>query len=230
LCQEQRWRGAFGDAVVRAIGRRPPAISNHWRWFGLKVHARRVPLTADLELHLTPQGYVGLCRLNSGQVNICGLFRSRAPVPDLARSWRAWLGGADGSILQQRLAGAEFLPETFCSVAGLQPVPQRGGGHSECCVGDAITMIPPLTGNGMSMAFESAALVMAPVTHYSRGSMTWPEVCQETARRCERRFRGRLRWGAWLQNALFHDGVADALIWLGPRCDSVWRTLFNQTR
>jgi len=230
LCQEQRWRETFGEAVVRATGRRTPAAPHRWRWFGLKVHARHVLLAADLEVHLAPQGYVGLCRLNSGEVNICGLFRSRAPVPDLARTWRAWLSGRDGSILRQRLAGAEFLADSFCSIAGLQPVRQRAAGNSECCVGDAITMIPPLTGNGMSMAFESAALVIAPVTAYSRGRMTWPETCRETARRCDRRFRGRLRWSAWLQNALFHEGVADTIIWLGPRWNGLWRTFFNQTR
>jgi menaquinone-9 beta-reductase len=230
LCQEQRWRETFGDGVVRATGRRTTAASNNWRWFGLKIHALHVPLAADLEVHLTPQGYVGLCRLNSGEVNICGLFRSRSTVPDLAQTWRTWLSGRDGSILRQRLADAEFLMDSFCSIAGLQPFPQKSSSQSECCVGDAITMIPPLTGNGMSMAFESAALVLAPVTAYSRGEMTWPEACHEAARRCDRRFHGRLRWSAWLQNALFHESTADALIWLGPRWNGLWRTLFDRTR
>jgi 2-polyprenyl-6-methoxyphenol hydroxylase-like FAD-dependent oxidoreductase len=230
LCQDQRWRGTFGDAIVRATGRRPAGASSRWKWFGLKVHARHVLIEADLEVHLAPQGYVGLCRLNSGEVNICGLFRSRSTVPDLARTWPAWLNGPDGSILRQRLAGAEFLADTFCSIAGLQPVPERAAAHSECRVGDAITMIPPLTGNGMSMAFESAALALAPVIAYSRGKTTWQETCQEAAQRCEQRFRRRLWWSAWLQSALFHEGIADTLVWLGPRWNGLWRTLFKQTR
>ena len=36
--------------------------------------------------------------------------------------------------------------------------PQRAAARAECCIGDAITMIPPVTGNGMSMAFESAEM------------------------------------------------------------------------
>ena len=48
-----------------------------WRWFGLKVHARNVPLAAVLEMHVLPKGYVGLCRLKEGEVNVCGLFRRR---------------------------------------------------------------------------------------------------------------------------------------------------------
>ena len=230
LCQEQRWREGFGGGIVRATGRRLAAAANGWRWFGLKVHTRGVRLAADLEMHLTRQGYVGLCRLNDNVVNVCGLFRSREPVSDLAQKWRDWLGGAEGSVLRQRLDGAEFLPETFCSVAGLQPVPEPVVERGECRVGDAITMIPPLTGNGMSMAFESAAMVVKSVAAYSDGTMAWAETCQEAAQRCERRFRKRLWWSDWLQNGLLHDGTADTLIWMGSRWSGLWQTLFQQTR
>jgi flavin-dependent dehydrogenase len=230
LRQDERWREPFGQGVVRATGRRPPAASNGWRWFGLKVHARRVSLEADLELHLAPRGYVGLCRLGNGEINICGLFRSLSPVPDLAQSWPEWLTGPPDSTLRRRLADAEFLSDTFCSVAGLQPMPEKGCDNSECRIGDAITMIPPLTGNGMSMAFESAAMAVEPLNAYSRGEMNWRETCQETARRCRRRFSRRLRWSGWLQGALFHEWLADALVSLGPDCPSLWRTLFDRTR
>lgn len=230
LRQGQRWGEPFGEGVVRATGRRTAATSNEWRWFGLKAHVRRIALAADLEVHLTPQGYVGLCCLNSDEVNICGLFRSRSAVPDLSKTWCTWLSGTEGSILHQRLAGADFLAESFCSVAGLQPIPQNSQDGSECRVGDAITMIPPLTGNGMSMAFESAALVTAPLTAYSRGEMSWRETCHTAARRCAHRFGRRLRWSGWLQGALFHPTAADPLIWLGTRCKGLWRILFNRTR
>ena len=61
--------------VVRATGRRLEPSVNGWRWFGLKMHARDVPLSADLEIHGTQNGYVGICRLRNGEVNVCGLFR-----------------------------------------------------------------------------------------------------------------------------------------------------------
>ncbi len=97
-----------------------------------------------------------LCRQNDGVVNVCGLFRSRAAEPDLAKNWRGWLEGPADSALRKRLAGAEFLEDSFCCAAGLGLEPRRAAERAECCVGDAITMIAPVTGNGMSMAFESA--------------------------------------------------------------------------
>ena len=63
----ERWRDEFGEAVVRATGRRPQPVENGWRWFGVKAHAWGVKSAADLEMHASPGGYVGLCRLRGGQ-------------------------------------------------------------------------------------------------------------------------------------------------------------------
>ncbi len=53
----------FGEGVVRASGRRLQPPADGGGWFGLKVHARNVPLAADLEMHGSHTGYVGFCRL-----------------------------------------------------------------------------------------------------------------------------------------------------------------------
>lgn len=230
LLTGQRWRGAYGTGVVCARGRHPVGVSEGWRWFGLKVHARQVALAADLEMHFLPSGYVGICQLGSGEVNICGLFRSRATVPDLARGWRDWLSGPARSVLRSRLANAQFDSDSFCSVAGLCLRPQTATRHDECRVGDALTMIPPVTGNGMSMAFESAELAIAPLVRYSGGDMSWVEARQEIAAGCERRFRRRLRCAAWLQNVLFRPRARGALIHLAGRSEWLWRQLFARTR
>jgi len=72
----ERWRGTFsGAGVVRATGRSAQPTENGWRWFGLKAHASQVSLTVDLEMHVAPDGYVGLCWLAGDEVNVCGLFR-----------------------------------------------------------------------------------------------------------------------------------------------------------
>ena len=64
LRENTRWREEdFGEGVVRANGRRRQPRADGCRWFGLKVHARHVPLAADLEMHSSQTGYVGFCRL-----------------------------------------------------------------------------------------------------------------------------------------------------------------------
>ena len=225
-----RWGGGFGTGIVRACGRLAEPVVDGWRLFGLKVHARGVTLGADLEMHFVPSGYVGLCRLADGVVNICGLFRSAATVPDLAQRWRDWLGGPADSVLHARLAGAQFDEDSFCSVAGLGLSPRRAIQRSECCIGDALTMIPPVTGNGMSMAFESAEIAIEPLTNFSRGDLGWSEAQQKIALACDQQFARRLHWAAWLQRALFQPPARSVLLFLAARSAGIWRGIFERTR
>ncbi len=226
----ERWHEDFSDGIVRASGRRAEAKSDGWRWFGLKVHVTDLPLTADLEMHLLPSGYVGLVRLADGQVNVCGLFRSATAIPDLARRWREWLFGSPGSELQSRLAQARVQEESFCTVAGLSLSPRLARDHPEMCVGDALTMIPPLTGNGMSMAFESAELALAPLERFCHGDWSWPQAQREIADASDATFRRRLRWARWVQSAQFCAPARATLLWLVAQSQPVWRGLFAQTR
>lgn len=225
-----RWTGELGAGTVRATGRRAEPVADGWRLFGLKVHARGVELEADLEMHILPAGYVGLCRLPNGEVNICGLFRSSAPVPDLGQRWHEWLGGPRDSALHSRIARAHFDEDSFCSVAGLRLRPHRASEHREWCVGDAVTMIPPMTGNGMSMAFESAELALDPLVKFSRGTLAWTQAQQEFSEICDKTFSSRLRWAGWLQRVVFLPPARSTLFFLAARSDYCWRRFFKQTR
>lgn len=226
----ERWRGEFAPGIVRASGRRIEPVVDGWRWFGLKAHATGVSITSDLEMHFVPSGYVGLCRLGGGQVNICGLFRSKTPVSSLAQSWRDWLAGPMDSVLHSHLAGARWQEESFCTVAGFSLRPQRAAAQVECCVGDALTMIPPLTGNGMSMAFESAELAIEPLLKFSRGQMTWSKARQQVAQACDMSFTRRLWWAGWLQQGLLHPAARAVLLFMATHSAQLWRAVVGRTR
>jgi 2-polyprenyl-6-methoxyphenol hydroxylase-like FAD-dependent oxidoreductase len=199
-------------------------------WFGLKTHARNVALAADLEMHVSPRGYVGLCKINSDTVNVCGLFRKHADESGAAQNGRNLLRGQPGSPLRQRLADAIFDEESFCAVAGLSLRPQPAAARAGICVGDAITMIPPVTGNGMSMAFESAELAIAPVAAWSRGEIAWNAARQKIARDCDAAFARRLAWAKWLQRVILTPALQNPLVALAARSDWFWRTAFEHTR
>lgn len=228
LCEGQRWNGPLEEGVVLACGRRCQAVVDGWRWIGLKAHASNVSLSADLELHIFPGGYAGICRLANGRVDICALLRNRTAFADLAKFWPERLRGPQGSSLRARLAEAVFDPQSFCSVAGIDLRPQRASG--ECRLGDALTMIPPMTGNGMSMAFESADLAIVPLTEYSQGRLSWKDAQQQIARDCDRRFYWRLRWAGLLQWVLFHPWAARPCLSLSSVWTPFWQMLFWRTR
>lgn len=231
LREGQRWHeGEFGEGIVRATGRRVRTAESGSRWFGLKVHARKVALIADLEMHVSPRGYVGLCRVDRGVVNVCGLFRRRPNEDKTPQNARELLRGQPGSPLNQRLKSAEFDEDSFCAVAGISLRPQRAAPRAECCIGDAITMIPPVTGNGMSMAFESAGLAVEPLTAWSRGDLSWIQTRQTIAGRCDASFARRLAWAKWLQRMMLASSLQNVLIRFVSRRDWFWRTAFERTR
>ena len=220
------------EGVVHAAGRRTRPAEKNPRWFGVKAHVSRtspVNLEADLEMHLSPDGYIGVNRINGGEVNVCGLFRVRqgnrqpGSKPD-------WLRGETGSLLHERLAAVEFEPDSFCSVAGLQLKPQRAAVKKECCIGDTLTMTPPVTGNGMSMAFESAEIAIGSLAAYSQGRLNWPQAQQQIARLCDAAFSRRLAWARLLQWMMISPVLQSGLGSMLLRSDRLWRLMFTRTR
>jgi flavin-dependent dehydrogenase len=231
---QSRWTSSNDtEGIVSASGRRLQSQEKNprTRWFGVKAHVASstpVNLEADLEMHLSPDGYVGVSRIDDGQVNVCGLFQAR---PDgRPESKTEWLRGQDGSTLRARLNGAEFEPDSFCSVAGIELKPQRGVDKKECCIGDALTMTPPVTGNGMSMAFESAEAAIEPLTAYSRGQLSWAEAQRQIALGCDKAFSRRLAWARLLQGMIISPPIHEGLKKFLLRSDLIWRLMFAQTR
>lgn len=236
LRENERWRESEPtEGVVRASGRKPAATANGWRWFGMKIHARNVRLTADLEMHLAPDGYMGISHLANGEVNICGLFRRPAAGEgsggmESPKEWRKIFLGAEHSARHARLADAEFDEGSLCTIGGLSLEARRAAASGECCIGDAITMIPPVTGNGMSMAFESAELALEPLAAYSGGELAWAEAQRRIAVCCDQTFARRLAWAGRLQNLMFKPAWQDALVRFAPRWHWLWRFLVARTR
>ena len=215
---------------VQATGRQPQAQVGGWRWFGFKAHAEHVVLDADLELHVSRNAYVGLCRIEGGRVNVCGLFRRQVgDAPSTDRTAESALRGVRGSPLHQRLATAIFVPESVCSVAGLDLRPRSLQTETRWLLGDAAGMIPPFTGNGMSLALESAEWSAEPLTRFARGTCSWEQARRDYAAHSDSRTRDRLRWAGFLQRLLFLPAAPTLLLALS-RPEPIWRRFFALTR
>jgi 2-polyprenyl-6-methoxyphenol hydroxylase-like FAD-dependent oxidoreductase len=174
--------------VVWATGRRRHTAS---KWLGLKLHARDLDLNRSLEMHLGAGCYVGLARVEGGVVNVCGLFRRRslaAPGPELLA---AYLRAGGLAALADRIAAASIVRDSCCAVTALA-FDRTMPATSQVTLGDASAMIPPFTGNGMAMAFQSAEVALAPLLAYARGTAGWAGTRVIIQRRLRARFRVRL--------------------------------------
>lgn len=172
---------------VLATGRR----TGQPAWLGLKFHVRRLELARDLELHLGEQGYVGLARVEPDTVNVCGLFRQRPLAARGAALMLHYLRACGLHALAQRLGAHEIESASVSAVAALDFEP-RPHPADRIQLGDACALIPPFTGNGMAMAFQSAEIALAPLLAYARGEVGWQDACTAVNTALRRKFRLRL--------------------------------------
>jgi menaquinone-9 beta-reductase len=201
LCERSRWKAQNQEGVVWCAGRMPA----RGRWVGLKCHVSGVVPQADLEMHLASNGYVGLAKVEREKINVCGLFRlepgpSRKGIETLERYLRA--GGLD--VLAGRIFSARVDAESFLGVAGFRLGRQE---HRDgiAALGDSWAMIPPFTGNGMSMAFESAEIAADPLNAWQTERVTWVEALTRIRNELKRRFARRMFWGRALHPFLTTD-------------------------
>jgi 2-polyprenyl-6-methoxyphenol hydroxylase-like FAD-dependent oxidoreductase len=176
------------DGLVWTAGRRP----RNGSWIGLKLHVRNLPQSADLEMHCGTNGYAGLAGVEDGWTNVCGLFRlDRAIRAEGAALLPAYLEAGGNQALASALKTCEWREHSFSAVAGFElgrqsPVPGL------LALGDAESMIPPFTGNGMSMAFQAAELAISPLAAWSRGEQSWEETANSVRTAVSGKFRRRL--------------------------------------
>src|SRR4029077_16798337 len=119
------------------------------------------------------------------------------------RSWQDVMKQSSPNQLSERFAKASLDETSSCSVAGISLHPRRAVTQAELCIGDALTMTPPVTGNGMSMAFESAESAIEPLVAYGLAQLDRTQARQLVAEACDRAFTRRLAWARWLQWMMF---------------------------
>lgn len=207
----------LGEGTVLACGRpvrggREPEGG----WLGLKAHFSGVEALADLEVHFGEGAYVGVAQVEGGWSNVTGLFWRGAISGDGGGGnvLRRALAEAGMAALAKRLDRAQLREGSLKGVnrfeLGWQPDFGRG-----IRIGDAAAMIPPLTGNGMTMALQGALAALEPVAAWSEGRSDWGKTERAVIEEQRRLFVPRLRWAAALQSILmrplFRKACAAAL-------------------
>src|SRR5690606_12042972 len=115
--------------------------------------------------------------------------------------------------LASLLRRAPWRVGSFTAVAGFE-MGRQGARRALCAVGDAESMIPPFTGNGMSMAFQAAELALKPLTQWAEGELSWDRAVDEVRSTLRCRFAKRLIMARVLHKFL-----------LNPRGRSLMRSL-----
>lgn len=177
------------EGHVWTVGR---LLDTNSPWIGLSLHCEHMQLTHDLEIHFGRHCYVGLTRIEDNIINLCGLFKKRPTIKAKKKDLPlAYLQACGLQQLAKRIQDSTVDPNSVIGVSNLnfqsfQPSPHR------LALGDHFSMIPPFTGNGMSMAFESAEVALDPLAHYARGTLSWKQAQNTITQRLHKRFKKRL--------------------------------------
>jgi len=193
--------GANGHAGHTGGGRSDPSAD--LAYVGVKTHVGGIEMEPVVELYFFEGGYVGVSPVEGGLVNVAALLK-RASFADSDKTIAGWIDAAcrRNALLQRRLAGAVPVPGTQAAVApvDLRRKPQPWGTLPH--VGDAALMIPPLCGDGMSMALRSALLCAPLADGCLRGEISLAGWQREYEQSIRREFYGPMQWGRLLHELL----------------------------
>lgn len=205
------------EGLVWTAGR---ILEKQSRWIGLKAHFTGVEVEG-LEMHLGRGGYVGLTPVHEG-VNVAGLFTEPLSQTGQRRDQRrgagtliSYLSSIGLEQLADRLRAGAMIKKSLTGVSHFALGGQRGE-EGLMVLGDAERMIPPFTGNGMSMAFESAECALRPVHAWAEGALSWEEARSEVRLALDQRFQERVRLALLLHRFLV-TGVGRASLGAAAR-------------
>lgn len=193
------------EGHVWATGRRPAKRDKSGGgWIGLKCHVYGLRLAGDLELHVGRRGYVGMSPVAQDCFNVCGLFRLNHRLQGDKRSlFFHYLKGSGLEHLIERLDTGELDDQSLCAVSALDYRDHKTTGN-HLRLGDNFGLIAPMTGNGMSMAFESAALAAPFIENWARRKQTWEETVRRVYEKQRKTFAKRIQVARTLQPFLLN--------------------------
>jgi 2-polyprenyl-6-methoxyphenol hydroxylase-like FAD-dependent oxidoreductase len=184
---------------IKASGR----IPTRGPWIGLKAHVRGLKTSAELEMHTGHNGYLGITEVEDGWFNVCGLFRNDRGLNARHGDLLIEHVRRNGShALARSLQQASWREGSFCAVAGFELGTQNRL-PGVLCLGDSHAIIPPFTGNGMSMAFEAVDLALPELVSYAFGQVDWAVAVASIEKSFANAFHTRLAASRCIHPALF---------------------------
>jgi len=166
--------GAYGTKKPRGTVSATEGTRDETVYIGIKSHYSGINVPEQVELYFCNGGYIGISPIEEGKANVAALLTldsvqgSGKSVPEILLA-----AAQSNSRLAARLAEGIPVPDSQVSIAPLRlsddPEPWSEFPH----VGDAMLMIPPLCGDGMSIALRSALLCSGWTDIYLKGTLSY---------------------------------------------------------
>ncbi|MEZ0371848.1 MAG: NAD(P)/FAD-dependent oxidoreductase [Candidatus Sericytochromatia bacterium] len=165
-----------------------------------------------IALHNFDGGYCGMSRVDDGRTCLCYLVRAdrlkaAGSIPELERT-----ALRRNPHLDKIFTRARFLYEQPLAITQIHFQPKSACEQHVLMLGDAAGVIPPLSGNGMSMALRASALVSPLLHDFFCQRLDRAQLESAYARTWQQAFGTRLRTGKALQHLFGRPGPTTWLI------------------
>ncbi|HET6244117.1 MAG: NAD(P)/FAD-dependent oxidoreductase [Bacteroidetes bacterium] len=172
------------------------------KYIGVKYHIDKGPVDDTIEIHTFRGGYCGISKIEDNKYCLCYLAKASDIKPfkgDIIAYEHAVL--MKNPYLKKRLEYKQFSKNTI--TANLYFDINNSTEKEYLQIGDAAGFIPPLTGNGMSLAFRSAKDLHKEVLEFFCMNKTREMLLNNNRKHISRYLLHRIRKGIFLQNLLF---------------------------
>lgn len=200
--------------VFTAAGRNRPSFpalqetgQTGKRYVGVKLHVSADIPTNQIELHHFPGGYCGISAIENGGYCLCYLIEE-----SMIKICRGNLEETEQRYLHQNPTLKRYFTQfpkltERVSTAGVFFTARNVHEDGMLFLGDTAGMIPPLAGNGMSMAIHSAVLATNLAHRHFTGSLGKQDLGMLYESEWNQAFSGRLRMARTLQSIMEKPGM-----------------------
>lgn len=208
-----------GRLLGKLANQRPPVF----RYIGAKAHFSGINPSNKLIMHLMKGAYFGIAPFSENDANAAGIIAcSNKNALSPKETLQAFFKRQDSKALLEMLSTGQ------CSFSDwlVQPVPEFGirsrpSLENTYFLGDAAGVIPPATGNGLSMALSSG--IMAADFALQGASRAYQEEWQ-------RLFGPRIKRGKLLNALFLRPFLVNAIPLLSRFFPSIPRYFYRMTR
>jgi len=201
------------DVVVIANGRNAGSLypvkkeqEDRLSWFGVKYHID-LPMSRELiRIMMFEGGYAGVSAVENGRYCFCYLAKTKN-----FKKFKGNIAAFENEIVRKnpeidRLLNQATMIEGPFTTSGFHFGYHGVVDNGLLFCGDAGGFIPPLTGNGMSLAFRNAVVLAPLLNDFFNKKGNWEDLKSQYEKYGENYLKKRISSGLYLQNLALDPG------------------------
>ena len=199
-------------------------------YIGIKYHVKLNRDPSLIEIHNFPGGYCGISAIEEDKSCLCYMVNSKKlkaahnSIPELERTFLF-----QNEHLKELFTKATFITAEPVTISGINFKIKKTMRDETIYLGDSAGSIAPITGNGMSMALRSAAVLAIHIDDYFSTKISKSQLHINYALFWKQQFSTRVKLSRQFQKLSEHPSLTNFTIHLFNSFPALARGVIKQT-